>query len=196
MSENDKAPNTGHYASKVERYLERMESKPPIDPAHQALLNRLKEIRRAALPAVNVHTVLINDPEYAPVLAQRHKRLMVKDFVLEFGENGTVDDLHTLQKSIEANGGFFQLYSNTFVRDRIENSVQDPNKQGWIIAESLGQARKEDLSLGPEIAGGDIQLWIPSIRIRILIKELMRDKNKGDSFDRNGRDGWKEVAER
>ncbi|NOS68204.1 MAG: hypothetical protein HOO67_07670, partial [Candidatus Peribacteraceae bacterium] len=64
------------------------------------------------------------------------------------------------------------------------------------IAESLGQARKEDLSLGPEIAGGDIQLWIPSIRIRILIKELMLDKKKGDSFDRNGRDVWKEVAER
>lgn len=145
---------------------------------------------------------LITDPAHGVVLADRHQKLNVKKRVLEAVLSASQEKINlliALQQDILRNGGFFEDYTPTFESDRIENSVVDPDEGGWVIVESLGRPTRKNYSLSAEMAGGDIQMKLPTVRTTGFIDELrLSPKKKQRSKSRiesHSREIWEEIAE-
>ncbi len=182
------------------------------DRTQQEIMKRLVE-KILLTRAEGLKARVITDSSDAPGLAQRHKILNIKKRVLECGLATIPDKVEErikleqrkteLAKEIWHFGGFFDDYTLDKMAERIQGRIQEPDGEGWEVVEASGHLMRQDLTWGPEVVGGDIQVWVPSVRTRNLVEELMlkgklrknkKAKNaKEDTVHEDARTLWREI---
>ncbi len=172
---------------------ERIRGRQEAEAAQRQLLLRLRSVRDriVAIRPVNLHGVLIRDPAWAAIGADRHERLNIAEQVVTVGTSGSVDAKRRMERQIATGGGFFEHYTVDFVRSRILQ-VADPKKGGWVIAAARGNPTSHDFSLAGEVEGGDIHLFVPPDDDTVPLEpSIAFDEKRGDIVYPRGR----EVAE-
>ena len=163
----------------------------------QANMHSVRE-RIIGVRIVDGGYTVITDPAHGIVLADHHEKLNIKKRVVEIALSKNQQRLVALWQEVLKNGGFFEDFTPEFEANRIGHAVVDPDEGGWKIVESHGILTRKDFSLGPDVAGGDIQLKLPSVRSTGFAEALRLNpkKKRGpkDRIDPHHREIWEEIA--